>query len=62
MSIIVMVSMQHRHSALLQEILPFCQRYGVLDGTAYLLERLGDIPAALDIYITQVTLEYTVLI
>lgn len=39
----------------LQEILPVCQEFGVLDGTAFLLERLGDIPAALDIYVQQVS-------
>jgi len=44
----------------LQEILPYCQEHGVLEGTAFLLERLGDIPAALDIYITQVTFVYIV--
>ena len=34
-----------------QEVLPFCQRHGVTDAEAYLLERLGDVTAALRIYV-----------
>ncbi len=34
---------------LLQEVLPCCHEYGVQDAEAYLLERLGDIPAALQV-------------
>lgn len=37
----------------MQEVLPYCQQFGVLEAQAYLLERLGDIPAALDIYVQQ---------
>ena len=32
--------------------LPLCQQHGVHDAQAYLLERLGDIPAALHLYTT----------
>ena len=34
--------------------LPLCQQYGVHDAEAYLLERLGDIPAALHLYTSAV--------
>ena len=34
-----------------KEVLPFCQRHGVTDAEAYLLERLGDVTAALCIYV-----------
>lgn len=34
--------------------LPLCQQHGVHDAEAYLLERLGDIPAALCLYTTAV--------
>ena len=36
-------------STMAQEVLPFCHDYGVKDAEAFLLERLGDIPAALQV-------------
>ena len=34
--------------------LPLCQQHGVHDAEAHLLERLGDVPAALRLYTTAV--------
>lgn len=34
--------------------LPHCQRFGVNDAQAYLLERLGDIAAAIQLYVQDI--------
>ena len=34
--------------------LPHCQQYGVRDAQAYLLERLGDIAAAIKLYVQDI--------
>ena len=34
---------------IMQEVLPYCHEHDVQDAEAFLLERLGDIPAALQV-------------
>ena len=41
--------LNNHRAFVVQEVLPFCHRYDVKDAEAYLLERLGDIPAALEV-------------
>lgn len=37
-----------------QACIPACQKYGVHDGEAFLLERLGDVTSALNLYVRNI--------